>query len=162
MSKYNPKAVRTQAAILDAVATVTVILAAISGFLAFIFGMRVAVMVFGEMSQALGIIVSVIYGGLTFFAGYLASLVIRCGAHLMLAIVEIEANTGSSSRRPGDSNMTEELQSDIHAEPESILTDEQLMEKYGITFDGEKYHYRNYQYRRLSDAVNYAEMQTDA
>lgn len=39
----------------------------------------------------------------------------------------------------------------------SILSDEQLMQKYGITFDGEKYCYREYHYSNLSDAINYAE-----
>ncbi len=169
MSKYDPKAVRTLAATLNAVAIVAVILAVISGFLVFGYCI-IAMMTYSEKSQGLSVIMSVISGGLTFFAGYLISIVIRGVAHLMLGVVEIEANTASSSRRSSESYVPEALQSATHEEPEPpahkksapILTDGQLMEKYGITFDGEKYHYRSYQYYRLKDAVNYAEMQTDA
>jgi len=48
------------------------------------------------------------------------------------------------------------------AEPavESV-TDEQLMEQYGISFDGEHYHFRQYCYNKLSDAVAYAKIQLD-
>jgi curved DNA-binding protein CbpA len=35
-------------------------------------------------------------------------------------------------------------------------TDEALMSKYGITFDGKQYQYNNYRYDKLSDAINYA------
>ncbi|RLJ19257.1 hypothetical protein DJ030_09510 [bacterium endosymbiont of Escarpia laminata] len=33
------------------------------------------------------------------------------------------------------------------------------MQNYGITFDGEHYHYQNYKYEKLSDALNYAKLQ---
>ncbi len=36
------------------------------------------------------------------------------------------------------------------------LSDEELMEIYGITFENKKYHYQTYQYDRLQDAVSYA------
>jgi|GEM_PF-1999937 len=39
---------------------------------------------------------------------------------------------------------------------EEKLEDAQLMEKFGITFDGEKYRYQEYRYENLRDAVNYA------
>ena len=35
----------------------------------------------------------------------------------------------------------------------------ELMSMYGITFDGERYHYKEYQYEKLADAVNYANQQ---
>lgn len=38
-------------------------------------------------------------------------------------------------------------------------TDDALMNRYGITFDGEKYRFENYSYGRLVDAVNYAKLQ---
>lgn len=40
--------------------------------------------------------------------------------------------------------------------PESDMTDSDLMQWYGVAFDGEKYRYREYRYDRLSDALNYA------
>lgn len=36
---------------------------------------------------------------------------------------------------------------------------ETLMGELGITFDGERYHYKNYKYDKLQDAVNYARQQ---
>lgn len=39
------------------------------------------------------------------------------------------------------------------------LDDQGLMDKYGITFDGERYVYRQYKYFELRDAVSYAEKQ---
>lgn len=38
-------------------------------------------------------------------------------------------------------------------------TDVELMSKYGITFDGERYRYQEYKYDRLADAANYAKLQ---
>jgi hypothetical protein len=35
-------------------------------------------------------------------------------------------------------------------------TDNELMERYGITFENDKYNYESYSYDRLEDAVNYA------
>jgi hypothetical protein len=37
--------------------------------------------------------------------------------------------------------------------------DVELMEKYSITFDGERYAYKDYRYDRLNDAINYAKLQ---
>lgn len=41
------------------------------------------------------------------------------------------------------------------------LTSEQIqaMEEFGITYDGEKFHFHLYRYERLSDAVHYAKLQ---
>lgn len=41
------------------------------------------------------------------------------------------------------------------------LTSEQIqtMEEFGITYDGEKFHFHEYRYERLTDAVNYAKLQ---
>lgn len=38
--------------------------------------------------------------------------------------------------------------------------DSQLMEEYGVTFDGERYCYQSYRYDKLADAVSYAKSQT--
>jgi hypothetical protein len=40
------------------------------------------------------------------------------------------------------------------------LTDDELMEKYGISFDGGQYRFEEYRYSRLADAVSYAELQS--
>jgi hypothetical protein len=40
--------------------------------------------------------------------------------------------------------------------PEEVLTEKELMERYYITFENEKYHHESYSYDRLQDAVNYA------
>ena len=48
------------------------------------------------------------------------------------------------------------------AVPMEMLTSEeqaQVMEKFGITYDGEEFHSLNYRYEKLSDAVNYAKSQ---
>lgn len=38
------------------------------------------------------------------------------------------------------------------------LSDDELMRRLGISFDGERYHFREYRYDRLADAVNYAQL----
>ena len=38
-------------------------------------------------------------------------------------------------------------------------SDPELMAEYGISFDGERYHFENYRYAKLADAVNYAKLQ---
>ncbi len=40
-----------------------------------------------------------------------------------------------------------------------VGTEADLMSMHGITFDGERYHYKDYQYDKLADAVNYATLQ---
>jgi hypothetical protein len=45
------------------------------------------------------------------------------------------------------------------AEREASMREE--MDRYGITFDGEKYIYGQYKYARLEDALNYAKQQAD-
>lgn len=58
--------------------------------------------------------------------------------------------------------------SDPAAEGESPLTlakspsheeDQQLIDKYKIIFDGENYHFKEYKYAKLTDAINYAKVQ---
>lgn len=39
------------------------------------------------------------------------------------------------------------------------ISDEDLMETYGITFDGERYHYHQFRYEKLQDAIAYAKLQ---
>ncbi|MHB1620860.1 MAG: hypothetical protein ACYCTY_12915 [Sulfuricella sp.] len=46
-----------------------------------------------------------------------------------------------------------------HTTENSAPSDTQQMEKYGITFDGERYAYGEYKYDRLSDAIIYAKLQ---
>lgn len=41
--------------------------------------------------------------------------------------------------------------------PEQI----QAMKEFGITYDGENFHFRKYRYERLTDAVNYAKLQAE-
>ena len=43
-----------------------------------------------------------------------------------------------------------------HAGP--LESESELASRHGITFDGEQYHYQQYRYDRLSDAINYAEL----
>jgi len=43
--------------------------------------------------------------------------------------------------------------------PPRKLTEAELMLKFGISFDGEYYHYRGYQYDKLPDAFNYAKIE---
>lgn len=38
-------------------------------------------------------------------------------------------------------------------------SDSELMAEFGISFDGERYHFQSYRYDKLSDAVNYARIQ---
>jgi hypothetical protein len=42
--------------------------------------------------------------------------------------------------------------------PVEPLNEATAMERYGIKFDGEKYHFEQYAYDKLSDAVNYARL----
>jgi hypothetical protein len=41
-------------------------------------------------------------------------------------------------------------------QPAGPTDQRQLMEQFGIEFDGEKYHFREYRYDKLEDAVSYA------
>lgn len=45
------------------------------------------------------------------------------------------------------------------AQPTEVISDEDLMKKYGITFSNEKYIYKEYHYDKLQDAINYAAKQ---
>ena len=40
-------------------------------------------------------------------------------------------------------------------------SDQDLMRKYGISFDGEVYRYKDYRYEKLSDAINYAKLKKE-
>lgn len=44
----------------------------------------------------------------------------------------------------------------------STPSDAQLMEAYGITFENERYIYGEYKYEKLTDAINYAQLQTQS
>lgn len=46
------------------------------------------------------------------------------------------------------------------AQPEPVLTDEELMKKYDISFDGQTFRYKEYRYSKLADAVSYADLQS--
>lgn len=40
-----------------------------------------------------------------------------------------------------------------------LIPDPETMAKHGITFDGERYHYREYRYDKYGDALEYAKLQ---
>ena len=46
-------------------------------------------------------------------------------------------------------------------EPSDLDAQSKLMEAHGITFDGTSYHYREWRYKRLEDAVNYAKLEEE-
>jgi len=46
--------------------------------------------------------------------------------------------------------------------PEELLNETTAMQRYGITFDGEKYHFEQHRYDKLDDAVNYARLMMKA
>jgi hypothetical protein len=55
-----------------------------------------------------------------------------------------------------ESNSKKTVSNETINQPSEKVTDEELMNKYGITLQGDKYFYKNYKYERLIDAVNYA------
>jgi hypothetical protein len=61
------------------------------------------------------------------------------------------------------SDVVESINIDLLPDATGSLSSEQvnLMDELGITFDGKKYHYLEYSYQKLSDAVNYAKMQNE-
>jgi len=65
----------------------------------------------------------------------------------------------NEKNKPNNSSSSPPQQSPI-SEPQNIseVTDVDAI-KYGITFDGEKYHYKSYRYDRLSDAISYAKLE---
>ena len=65
----------------------------------------------------------------------------------------------NEKNKPNNSSSFPPQQSPI-SEPQNIseVTDVDAI-KYGITFDGEKYHYKSYRYDRLSDAISYAKLE---
>jgi hypothetical protein len=42
--------------------------------------------------------------------------------------------------------------------PDEPFNDSTAMDRYGITFDGQKYHFEQYTYDKLSDAIKYAQL----
>ena len=173
MFKYNPKDIHNLATTLIMAATVTLFVAAVVGIFMVIVGILGASFGGGRI-QVVSVLLGIVFGGAIFFVGYLLSLLFRGKAHLMLAILEIEANTASSSPMAGEHSKPEQLETikqmqikSLESESPTIAqdppdpTDKELMEKYSITFDGEQYQYRSYRYKRLIDAVNYAKMKTE-
>lgn len=83
----------------------------------------------------------------------------------VIVLVDIEQNTrNAASNIVSKINATEpssEFQKiDNSVQSTSIsdnnLTEQQLMDSFCITFDGENYHFMEYKYQNLKDAVNYA------
>ena len=64
----------------------------------------------------------------------------------------IDAKTKYESKLSSDVN-TKEIGTDNFED-----SDQGLMQKYGISFDGEVYQYEDYQYERLNDAITYAKL----
>lgn len=59
-----------------------------------------------------------------------------------------------------DLDQTKGKESGEVAHREVPPSDEQQMEQYGITFDGERYVYGEYRYEKLTDAISYAKVQS--
>ncbi len=58
------------------------------------------------------------------------------------------------------SNSVKPTKDESPLDSSSLTSDQvQLMNEFGITYDGEKFHYREYRYEKLTDAVNYAKVQ---
>lgn len=57
-------------------------------------------------------------------------------------------------------NEASELPSVNTASVEIDVEQQRIMEQYAITYDGEKYHFREYRYDKLNDAINYAKAQS--
>jgi len=79
------------------------------------------------------------------------------------ASVAPEDNTPSAepSTSPSPKTAGEPILEDgnLHAGDAGPLESESdLVSRYAITFDGAQYHYQQYRYNRLSDAINYAEL----
>ena len=154
---YNPGAISDLSATFSVAASVTIFFAIIAGI-----AVAAAGLLLGEV---ISIILGLTIGALVFLTGYVVSLFLNGAAQLLLAIVEIEANTAISGLKSGENRALSQgrfrgnMQSKTPAVP--VLSKREVMEKYGITYDGEKYHYLNYRYDRLKDAVNYAKKQTE-
>ena len=71
-------------------------------------------------------------------------------------IAPAEPSTSPSPKTAGEP-ISED--GNLHAGDAGPLESESdLVSRHGITFDGEQYHYQQYRYDRLSDAINYAEL----
>lgn len=55
---------------------------------------------------------------------------------------------------------SKDLPKDAQVEPPRPQGEQELMDKFGITFDGQEYAYRQFKYGKLADAINYAEKQS--
>lgn len=74
---------------------------------------------------------------------------------LLTEIRDLLAKNTSVSQQSSSNNSL----ASISLRDDPAPSDEQKMETYGITFDGERYTYGEYKYENLSDAVNYAKRQ---
>ena len=54
------------------------------------------------------------------------------------------------------SEQRKRLGNEIKQKDAPLFSDAELMDKFGITFDGERYQYGEYRYDKLADALNYA------
>lgn len=168
MRTYNPNAIRDLAVTFNIAATVMIVVAVIAGMVMAGVGL-LGGSFGGDGARVVSVISGLLAGGIVFFIGYLISLVLKGAAHLMLAIVEIEANTAASCSSSNEFHRSEKVQPSENlgggpppkAPVLPVTSDAELMAKYGITYDGEKYHYRSYRYDELSAAVNYAKAQAE-
>ena len=92
-------------------------------------------------------------------------------AESLVVLVDIEFNTRNAASNamgemhvitPSSESISQNIDDSIPANSMNgnSLTEQQLMDKFGITFDGENFHFREYKYQNLKDAVNYAKRQS--
>ena len=124
------------------------------GPLGFILGLvggaivAIPVFVLGVLVAALGQILSATLDTAVHTSPFLTSEQMRQVLHLGdTPVVAATANSGPHAQVGAPTSPVE---------PEDEAT---LMARYGITSDGEQFHYREYKYTRLSDAIAYARLQ---
>ena len=91
-------------------------------------------------------------GGDSFPLG-LFMLIFTPWVYCVFVIIGLFMSRVSRSRETSKQQATPEEVTDAHP------TDEELMRKHGITRVGEKFHFTEYRYDRLKDAIAYAELQ---
>lgn len=98
---------------------------------------------------------------IVFFGAFLTLLDIRQSVRKIEEKQESRTKEIAQDRVPSTATMSASSNSpaSMPSRDDSAPSDEQQMEPYGITFDGERYTYGEYKYGNLSDAVNYAKRQ---
>ena len=96
--------------------------------------------------------------GITVSPGCIASLLGQKGFPLLydMAIFRRELSTEKSSNPPTHEQVATSMNEPQKDLSQSIPVDGDEAKKYGITFNGEKYCYKEYKYEKLEDAIAYA------